>query len=67
MVSGRPGKTYPADLRQRVGDAMPQDGLFRAAGAGLFDPLLAGVGPFVLARRMGQDLTHGTPTADPGS
>jgi transposase len=50
-------KAYSVDLRERVADAVLQDGLTWAAAARLFRLSVAGVGRFVLARRTGRDLT----------
>ena len=50
-------KAYSVDLRQRVADAVLQDGLPWAQVARLFRLSMASVGRFVLARRRGQDLS----------
>src|SRR5437764_11293828 len=50
-------KAYSVDLRERVADAVLQDGLTWAATARLFRLSLASVGRFVLARRRGRDLS----------
>jgi transposase len=50
-------KAYSVDLRQRVADAVLQDGLPWGQVARLFRLSIASVGRFVLARRRGQDLT----------
>src|SRR5947209_6620159 len=52
-------KAYSVDLRERVAEAVLQDGLTWAAAARLFRISVASVGRFVLARRTGRDLTPG--------
>jgi transposase len=54
-------KAYSVDLRQRVADAVLQDGLPWAQVARLFRLSIASVGRFVLARR------RGTPAAGPAA
>jgi transposase len=50
-------KAYSVDLRERVADAVLQDGLPWAEVARRFGLSVASVGRFVLARRSGRDLT----------
>jgi transposase len=58
-------KAYSVDLRERVADAVLQDGLTWAAAARLFRLSIASVGRFVLARRTGRDLTPGHSSGRP--
>jgi transposase len=58
-------KAYSVDLRERVADAVLQDGLPWAAVARLFRLSVASVGRFVHARRTGQPLTARRPTGRP--
>ena len=58
-------KAYSVDLRERVADAVLQDGLTWAAAARLFRLSVASVGRFVLARRTGRDLTPGHSSGRP--
>ena len=58
-------KAYSVDLRERVADAVLQDGLTWAAAARLFRLSIASVGRFVHARRTGLDLTPRHPTGRP--
>ena len=58
-------EAYSVDLRERVADAVLQDGLTWAATARLFRLSVASVGRFVLARRTGRDLTPGHSSGRP--
>src|SRR5437588_1253597 len=58
-------KAYSVDLRERVADAVLQDGLSWATVARLFRLSVASVGRFVHARRTGQPLTPRRPTGRP--
>ena len=58
-------KAYSVDLRERVADAVLQDGLTWDAAARLFRLSVASVGRFVLARRTGRDLTPGHSSGRP--
>jgi transposase len=58
-------KAYSVDLRERVADAVLQDGLTWAATARLFRLSVASVGRFVLARRRGRPLTPGHSSGRP--
>jgi transposase len=58
-------KAYSVDLRERVTDAVLQDGLSWATVARLFRLSVASVGRFVHARRTGQPLTPRRPTGRP--
>ena len=54
-------KAYSVDLRERVADAVLQDGLTWVATARLFRLSLASVGRFVLARRRGRPRRFDSP------
>jgi transposase len=58
-------KACSVDLRERVADAVLQDGLTWAATARLFRLSVASVGRFVLARRTGRGLNPGHSSGRP--